>query len=197
MRAVMALAAQRAGAASRRRPSRRARRRRSCASPRCCNPISAPRRRLMLEVASDLDLFHGDAQALDGVSLAVEEGRSSPSSAPTAPARPRSSAPSPACIEPRRGDIRFAATKSPAGRAIGCASSASARWPRAGRCFPTLTVRRIWQMGAMLPRGARQGRARNLERVAGMFPRAGRARCSRRPARCRAASSRCWRSAAA
>ena len=44
---------------------------------------------LMLTV-ENLDVFHGDAQALDRVSLDVRGGdRSSPSSAPTAPARPR------------------------------------------------------------------------------------------------------------
>ena len=43
---------------------------------------------VMLAV-ENLDVFHGDAQALDGVSLEWRRARSSPSSAPMAPARPR------------------------------------------------------------------------------------------------------------
>ncbi len=37
----------------------------------------------------NLDVFYGDAQALDGVSLDIDRAPSSPSSGPMAPARPR------------------------------------------------------------------------------------------------------------
>ena len=62
--------------------------------------------------------------------------------------------------------------------------------------FPTLTVAENLAMGAMLPR-ARAARARNLERVLALFPILAERVARSRPARCRAASSRCWRSAAA
>ena len=60
---------------------------------------------------------------------------------------------------PARGRIRSAAPTSPAGQAIASAISASARWRKAGRCFPTLSVAENLEMGAMLPR-ARAGTAK-------------------------------------
>ena len=41
----------------------------------------------MILRVENLDVFYGDVQALDGVSLEIEEGAIVPSSAPTAPAR--------------------------------------------------------------------------------------------------------------
>jgi branched-chain amino acid transport system ATP-binding protein len=116
-----------------------------------------------------LDLFHGDAQALDDVSLTVEErtivaivganGAGKTSLIRTVAGMHR----------PRRGRILFR------GRDI-------AGWPSHRVCnlgigqvaegrqvFPTLTVAENLQTGAMLPR-ARAGRVRNLERVLAMFP---------------------------
>ena len=61
--------------------------------------------------------------------------RSSRSSAPTAPARPRSSAPSPACCARRAAASCCAAPTSRACRRTRSAISASARSPRAARCF--------------------------------------------------------------
>ena len=121
--------------------------------------------------------------------------RSSPSSARTAPARPRSSAPSPACTGRRAGASCFRGTDIagwPSHRVcdLGIGQVAEGR-----QVFPTLSVAENLDMGAMLPR-ARAGRARNLERVFALFPVLAE-RAGRRPARSRAASSRCSRSAAA
>jgi branched-chain amino acid transport system ATP-binding protein len=117
----------------------------------------------------ELDLFHGDAQALDGVSLAVTErtivtlvganGAGKTSLIRTIAGMHR----------PRRGRIMFR------GRDI-------AGWPSHRVCnlgigqvaegrqiFPSLSVLENLQMGAMLPR-AWGKRAANLDRVAAMFP---------------------------
>ena len=61
--------------------------------------------------------------------------------------------------------------------------------------FPSLTVEENLQVGAMLPR-ARGSMAETLREVFALFPRLGGAATARQPAPCRAASSRCWRSAA-
>ena len=70
---------------------------------------------------------------------------SSPSSAPTAPARPRSSAPSPACSSRRADAFSIAAPISPAGRATRSAISASARSPKAARFSRRCRSPRIWR----------------------------------------------------
>ncbi len=88
---------------------------------------------LMLSVR-DLDVFYGDAQALDGVSLRCRRrarivaivganGAGKTSLIRTIAGMRR----------PARGRIRSMARRSPAGRAIASAISASARWRRAAR----------------------------------------------------------------
>jgi branched-chain amino acid transport system ATP-binding protein len=123
----------------------------------------------VLEI-TDLDLFHGDAQALDGVSLTVGErmivtivganGAGKTSLIRTIAGMHR----------PRRGRIRYR------GRDL-------AEWPSHRVCdlgigqvaegrqiFPTLSVLENLNMGAVLPR-ARAKRARNFARVVALFPR--------------------------
>jgi branched-chain amino acid transport system ATP-binding protein len=118
---------------------------------------------------SELALFHGDAQALDGVSLAIEAGTivtivGANGAGKTSLIR---------CIagmyRPRSGRIRFGGTEIagwPSHRVcnLGIGQVAEGR-----QVFPTLSVMENLQMGAMLPR-ARAARARNLERVLAMFP---------------------------
>ena len=67
--------------------------------------------------------------------------------------------------------------------------------PEGRRVFPNLSVRENLELGSY--RRGRAARAKNLERVLAIFPRLQRAARPSAPARCRAASSRCWRSAAA
>ena len=52
---------------------------------------------------NDIHVYYGSIHAVKGVSLEVNEGRSSPSSAPTAPGSPRCSTPSPASSTPGAG----------------------------------------------------------------------------------------------
>jgi len=123
----------------------------------------------MLRV-ENIDVFYGDAQALDGVSLDVEEGAI-------------------VAIVGANGAgktslIRtIAGMNRPAGGAIRYRGRDIAGWPSHKVCdlgigqvaegrqvFPTLTVAENLDMGAMLPR-ARAAREQNRERVFAMFPR--------------------------
>jgi branched-chain amino acid transport system ATP-binding protein len=124
---------------------------------------------VILEV-ENLDLFYGDAQALDGVSLAAEKaelvaivgangaGKSSLIRAIAGIERARS------------GNIKFRGldiTGLPSHRVcnLGIGQVAEGR-----QIFPSLTVLENLQMGAMLPR-ARPKQAETLTRIYEMFPR--------------------------
>jgi branched-chain amino acid transport system ATP-binding protein len=118
----------------------------------------------------DLDVLHGDAQALDRVSLEVPEraivaivganGAGKTSLIRTIAGMHR----------PAGGTIRFrgrdiAGLPSHEVCNLGIGQVAEGR-----QVFPSLTVAENLAMGAMIPR-ARHHRARNLERVYAMFPR--------------------------
>src|SRR5690348_8198072 len=117
----------------------------------------------------DLDVFHGDAQALDGVSLEIEEGAIVAIVGANGAGKSSLIRTIAGMHRPARGRIVF--------RGVDIAG-----WPSHQVCdrgigqvaegrqvFPTLTVAENLAMGAMLPR-ARAGRARNLERVLALFP---------------------------
>jgi branched-chain amino acid transport system ATP-binding protein len=122
----------------------------------------------MLKV-ENLDVFHGDAQALDGISLEVAEGSIVAIVGANGAGKSSLIRTIAGMHRPARGRIVFR------GRDI-------AGWPSHRVCdqgigqvaegrqvFPTLTVAENLAMGAMLPR-ARAARARNLERVLALFP---------------------------
>ncbi len=144
----------------------------------------------------NLDVFHGDAQALDGVSLEIGEGAIVAIVGANGAGKTSLIRTIAGMHRPARGRIRSAAPTSPAGTSHRVCNLGIGQVAEGRQVFPTLSVAENLEMGAMLPR-ARAGRARNLERVFALFPRARRARAARRRARCPAASSRCWRSAAA
>ena len=123
----------------------------------------------MLSVET-IDVFHGDAQALDGVSLDVEEGAIVAIVGANGAGKTSLIRTIAGMSRPARGAIRYR------GRDI-------AGWPSHKVCdlgigqvaegrqvFPTLTVAENLDMGAMLPR-ARAAREQNRERVFAMFPR--------------------------
>lgn len=123
----------------------------------------------MLQV-TDLDLYYGDAQALDGVSLEV------PTHAITAIVGANGAGKTSlirtiaGMLAPARGTIRFKdrdITALPSHEVcdLGIGQVAEGR-----QVFPSLTVAENLVMGAMIPR-ARAHRARNLDRVTAMFPR--------------------------
>ena len=88
----------------------------------------------------------------------------------------------------RRGDRRHA-------RRRRSSSWASPSRPRAGACFPRMTVRENLELGAFLRTRQRGDRERHRARLRAV-PAPARSARSRRRARCPAASSRCSRSAA-
>jgi branched-chain amino acid transport system ATP-binding protein len=122
----------------------------------------------MLQVET-IDVFHGDAQALDGVSLAVGEGEIVAIVGANGAGKTSLIRTIAGMHRPARGRILFRGTDIagwPSHRVcdLGIGQVAEGR-----QVFPTLTVMENLDMGAMLPR-ARAARARNRERVHAMFP---------------------------
>jgi branched-chain amino acid transport system ATP-binding protein len=124
---------------------------------------------MMLRV-ENLDVFHGDAQALDGVSIDVEQGAI-------------------VAIVGANGAGKTSLIRTiagihwPASGTISYRGENIAGWPSHRVCdlgigqvaegrqiFPSLTVAENLAIGAMLPR-ARAGRQRNLDHVYSLFPR--------------------------
>jgi branched-chain amino acid transport system ATP-binding protein len=122
----------------------------------------------MLRVEA-LDVFHGDAQALDGVTLDVGEGDIVAIVGANGAGKTSLIRTIAGMHRPARGRILFRDTDIagwPSHRVcdLGIGQVAEGR-----QVFPTLSVAENLAMGAMLPR-ARAGRARNLERVYALFP---------------------------
>lgn len=117
----------------------------------------------------DLDVFHGDAQALDGVSLDVSHGGIVAIVGANGAGKTSLIRAIAGMLKPRRGSIKYkdreiAGLPSHAVCDLGIGQVAEGR-----QVFPSLSVRENLEMGAMLPR-ARRARARNLERGLAMFP---------------------------
>ena len=122
----------------------------------------------MLSV-EQLDVFHGDARALDGVSLQVEEGAIVAIVGANGAGKTSLIRTIAGMHRPARGRIVLRGTDI-AGVAshrvcnLGIGQVAEGR-----QVFPSLTVFENLEMGALLPR-ARPYRAKNLERVLALFP---------------------------
>ena len=122
----------------------------------------------MLSV-EELDLFHGDAQALDRVSLDVPQGAIVAIVGANGAGKTSLIRTIAGMHRPAHGRIRFRGTDIagwPSHRVcdLGIGQVAEGR-----QIFPTLSVAENLDMGAMLPRAQAQ-RARNRERVLDMFP---------------------------
>jgi branched-chain amino acid transport system ATP-binding protein len=118
----------------------------------------------------DLDVFHGDAQALDRVSLDVPEQAIVAIVGANGAGKTSLIRTIAGMHKPAGGTIRFrgrdiAGLPSHEVCNLGIGQVAEGR-----QVFPTLSVAENLAMGAMIPR-ARKHRARNLERVYAMFPR--------------------------
>jgi branched-chain amino acid transport system ATP-binding protein len=122
----------------------------------------------MLRV-ENLDVFYGDVQALDGVSLEVEEGAIVAIVGANGAGKTTLIRTLAGMLRHARGRIFFRdaeITGLPSHRVcdLGIGQVAEGR-----QVFPTLSVAENLDTGAMLPR-ARAARARNRERVMAMFP---------------------------
>ncbi len=96
---------------------------------------------------------------------------------------------------PLAGTIRFDGKDIAGAPSMGIVEAGLIQVPEGRRVFPNLSVRENLELGSY--RRGRAARAKNLDHVLSIFPRLQRTARRRPPARCRAASSRCWRSAAA
>ncbi|MCM0022032.1 MAG: ABC transporter ATP-binding protein [Tagaea sp.] len=117
----------------------------------------------------DLDVFHGDAQALDSVSLDVTQGGIVAIVGANGAGKTSLIRAVAGMLRPRKGSIRFkdreiAGLPSHLVCDLGIGQVAEGR-----QVFPSLSVRENLEMGAMLPR-ARGHRTRNLERGLALFP---------------------------
>ena len=122
----------------------------------------------MLKV-EHLDVFYGDAQALDDVSLEIEQGTIVVIVGANGAGKTSLIHTVAGMMKPARGrilfrDIDIAGWPSHKVCDLGIGQVAEGR-----QVFPSLSVAENLEMGAMLPR-ARATRARNLERVYAMFP---------------------------
>jgi branched-chain amino acid transport system ATP-binding protein len=117
----------------------------------------------------DLDVFHGDAQALDGVSLEIEQGAIVAIVGANGAGKTSLIRTLGGVLAPRAGSIRFEGREiagEPSHRVcnLGIGQVAEGR-----QVFPSLSVAENLTTGAMLPR-ARTSRERTLESVYAMFP---------------------------
>ncbi|MCC0005511.1 MAG: ABC transporter ATP-binding protein [Methylobacteriaceae bacterium] len=123
----------------------------------------------MLDV-EDLSVFYGDAQALDGVALSIEQGEIVAIVGANGAGKTSLIRTIGGMHKPTRGRIRFKGvdvTGWPSHRVcdLGVGQVAEGR-----QIFPNMSVVENLEMGAMLPR-ARKLKARNLEHVYSLFPR--------------------------
>ncbi|NYZ16415.1 ABC transporter ATP-binding protein [Azospirillum sp. RWY-5-1] len=119
---------------------------------------------------TDLDLFYGDAQALDRVSLAVAEGSTTAIVGANGAGKTSLIRSIAGILKPAAGSIRFRDREiagQPSHRVcdLGIGQVAEGR-----QVFPSLTVRENLEMGAVIPR-ARAGAKDSFARVLAMFPR--------------------------
>lgn len=124
----------------------------------------------MILAVENLDLFYGDAQALDDVSLTIETGSIVAIVGANGAGKTSLIRTIAGMLRPARGRVVYRGQDIagwPSHRVcdLGIGQVAEGR-----QVFPTLSVSENLAMGAMLPR-AHRDRQRNLERVLTMFPR--------------------------
>jgi branched-chain amino acid transport system ATP-binding protein len=123
----------------------------------------------MLEV-TDLDVFYGDAQALDGVSISIEEGAIVAIVGANGAGKTSLIRTIAGMQRPTRGAIRFKGTEIAGWPTYKVCDLGIGQVAEGRQIFPSMTVLENLETGAMLPR-ARAGKMRNLDHVYHMFPR--------------------------
>ena len=116
-----------------------------------------------------LDVFHGDAQALDDVSLEIGEGTIVAIVGANGAGKTSLIRTIAGMHRPARGRIVFRDTDIGGWESHRVCNLGIGQVAEGRQVFPTLSVAENLDMGAMLPR-ARAGRAKNLERVLALFP---------------------------
>src|SRR6516164_5000835 len=122
----------------------------------------------MLRVET-LDLFHGDARALDGVSLEVSEGTIVAIVGANGAGKTSLIRTIAGMHRPARGRIVFGDTDITGWDSHRVCNLGVGQVAEGRQIFPSLSATENLAIGAMLPR-ARAGRVRNLERVLALFP---------------------------
>jgi branched-chain amino acid transport system ATP-binding protein len=123
----------------------------------------------MLRVES-IDVFYGDAQALDGVSLEVEEGAIVAIVGANGAGKTSLIRTIAGMNKPARGAIRYRGNDIAGWPSYRVCNLGIGQVAEGRQVFPTLTVAENLDMGAMLSRAKAQREA-NRERVLAMFPR--------------------------
>ncbi|MEJ7715860.1 MAG: ATP-binding cassette domain-containing protein [Thermoleophilaceae bacterium] len=149
----------------------------------------------LLEV-DDIHTYYGNIEALKGISLTVEEGEIVTLIGSNGAGKSTTLRSISGLTPPREGSISLRGQRDrarlPPQEIVGLGISQS---PEGRTCFPRMTVRENLELGR-LPAPRRPASTTDLERVLRPVPAPRGARDARRRARCPAASSRCWRSAA-
>jgi branched-chain amino acid transport system ATP-binding protein len=122
----------------------------------------------MLRV-DDVDVFHGDAQALDGVSLEIGEGTIAAIVGANGAGKTSLIRTIAGMHRPARGRIAFRGTDITGWESHRVCNLGIGQVAEGRQIFPSLSVAENLDIGAMLPR-ARTRRAENLDRVFALFP---------------------------
>ena len=122
----------------------------------------------MLSV-ENLDVFYGDAQALDGVSLDVEDGALVAIVGANGAGKTTLIRALAGMQRQTRGRVRYRGTDISGWPSHRVCDLGIGQVPEGRQVFPTLSVEENLEVGAMLPR-ARAARASNRDRVLAMFP---------------------------
>jgi branched-chain amino acid transport system ATP-binding protein len=117
----------------------------------------------------NLDVFYGDAQALDGVSLDIPEGAIVAIVGANGAGKTSLIRTIAGMLQPARGRILYRGTDIAGWPSHKVCDLGIGQVAEGRQVFPTLTVADNLTMGAMLPR-ARAQRERNLDRVYALFP---------------------------
>src|ERR1700694_2186941 len=121
-------------------------------------------------LVEELDLFYGDAQALDRVSLSVDQGSIAAIVGANGAGKTSLIQTIAGMHRPARGSIRFRGTEIGGLPRQPVCNLRIGQVAEGRQIFPTLSVSENLEIGAMLPR-ARGQRAQNRERVFALFPR--------------------------
>ena len=124
----------------------------------------------MILQVEEVDLFYGDAQALDGVSLGAEEGELVAIVGANGAGKSSLIRTIAGIESPRRGRIRFRGRDIAGLPSFRVCNLGIGQVAEGRQVFPSMTVEENLEMGALLPR-ARKSMAQSKREVFALFPR--------------------------